>query len=94
MPFSLPEITSAGLKTPKLYFLDTGLVAWLLGIQNADQLAIHSMRGALFEGRVIQELLKARFNLALVTECLKSRVTHLHPVLYVKFDISKMCNHI
>jgi len=55
------------VKTPKLYFLDTGLAAWLLGIQNADQLAIHSMRGALFEGWVIQELLKARFNLALVS---------------------------
>jgi len=55
------------VKTPKLYFLDSGLAAWLLGIQSEDQLAIHSMRGALFEGWVIQELLKARFNLALVS---------------------------
>ena len=55
------------VKSPKLYFLDTGLAAWLLGIQNADQLATHSMRGALFEGWVIQELLKARFNQALVS---------------------------
>ncbi|MGC8654403.1 MAG: DUF4143 domain-containing protein [Candidatus Kryptoniota bacterium] len=35
------------VKTPKLYFLDPGLAAWLLGIQN--QLWIHPARGALFE---------------------------------------------
>ena len=29
------------VKTPKLYFYDSGLAAWLLGVQNSDQLAIH-----------------------------------------------------
>jgi len=29
------------VKTPKLYFLDTGLAIWLLGIQNTDPLGIH-----------------------------------------------------
>ena len=50
------------VKTPKLYFLDTGLAAWLLGIQDPDQLATHVQRGALFETWVIGELLKARYN--------------------------------
>ncbi len=50
------------VKTPKLYFLDTGLAAWLLGIQNSEQLATHAQRGALFESWVISELLKARYN--------------------------------
>ncbi len=50
------------VKTPKLYFLDTGLATWLLGIQNMDQLATHVQRGALFETWVISELLKARYN--------------------------------
>jgi len=50
------------VKTPKLYFLDTGLASWLLGIQNIDQLSIHSQRGALFETWVVSELLKARYN--------------------------------
>jgi predicted AAA+ superfamily ATPase len=50
------------VKTPKLYFLDTGLAAWLLNIQDAAHLAIHPQRGALFESLVISELLKARFN--------------------------------
>jgi hypothetical protein len=50
------------VKTPKLYFLDTGLATWLLGIQNSEQLATHVQRGALFETWVISELLKARYN--------------------------------
>lgn len=50
------------VKTPKLYFLDTGLATWLLGIQNSDQLTTHAQRGALFETWVISELLKARYN--------------------------------
>ena len=50
------------VKTPKLYFLDTGLATWLLGIQNSEQLTTHVQRGALFETWVITELLKARYN--------------------------------
>lgn len=50
------------VKTPKLYFLDVGLAAWLLGIQSEEVLAIHPLRGTLFETWVIGELLKARFN--------------------------------
>jgi predicted AAA+ superfamily ATPase len=49
------------VKTPKLFFYDPGLAAWLLGIQNAEQLAVHPQRGALFESWVVAELLKARF---------------------------------
>lgn len=55
------------VKTPKLYFLDPGLAAWLLGIQNPAQLAIHPQRGALFETWVISELMKARYNRALAS---------------------------
>ncbi len=50
------------VKTPKLYFLDTGLATWLLGIQNSEQLTTYVQRGALFETWVISELLKARYN--------------------------------
>lgn len=53
------------VKAPKLYFLDTGLAAWLLGIHNLEQLSIHAQRGALFESWVIVELLKGRYNQAL-----------------------------
>ena len=49
-------------KSPKLYFYDTGLVSWLLGIQDSRQISIHSMRGALFETWIMAELVKGRFN--------------------------------
>lgn len=50
------------VKTPKLYFLDVGLLAWLLGIRDAATLATHAARGALFETWVVSEVLKWRFN--------------------------------
>jgi predicted AAA+ superfamily ATPase len=50
------------VKSPKLYFLDTGLASFLLDIQNETQLKAHPLKGALFESFVIAELLKKRFN--------------------------------
>lgn len=48
------------VKAPKLYFLDTGLCAWLLGITSNEQLNTHYARGALFETWVVNEALKWR----------------------------------
>lgn len=50
------------VKTPKLYFIDTGLACRLLGLEEADQLDSHPLRGALFETWVAGELLKSRLN--------------------------------
>lgn len=50
------------VKTPKLYFLDTGLAAWLLGIRDVATMALHSQRGALFETWVVAEHVKQAFN--------------------------------
>lgn len=50
------------VKSPKLYFLDVGLMAWLLGIRDINTLDTHAARGALFETFVVSELLKQRFN--------------------------------
>lgn len=49
-------------KSPKLYFVDTGVACWLLGIAEAAALRTHALRGALFENWVVGEMLKARFN--------------------------------
>lgn len=49
-------------KTPKIYFYDTGLLCFLLGIRNAEQLSVHPLRGAIFENVAVIELLKRRFN--------------------------------
>ncbi len=50
------------IKTPKLYFVDAGFAAWLLGIREPQQISFHAQRGALFENLVITEFLKERFN--------------------------------
>jgi predicted AAA+ superfamily ATPase len=50
------------VKTPKLYFHDTGLAAYLMGIGDPRHLSTHSARGALFENLVTRELLKRRYN--------------------------------
>jgi len=50
------------VKTPKLYFLDVGLMAWLLGIRDLLAIETHAQRGALFETWVVSELIKQRFN--------------------------------
>ena len=50
------------IKSPKLYFYDTGLLCYLLGIRNADELLSHSMRGAIFESFIVSEITKACFN--------------------------------
>jgi predicted AAA+ superfamily ATPase len=50
------------IKTPKLYFTDPGLAAWLIGARKPEHLTAHPQRGALFENWVITELLKAQSN--------------------------------
>ena len=50
------------IKSPKLYFFDTGLVCSLLNIEREKQLETFYMRGNLFENFVFSELLKIRFN--------------------------------
>lgn len=50
------------IKAPKIYFYDTGLLCWLLGIREVAQLEAHPLRGAIFETYVVAELIKARFN--------------------------------
>lgn len=50
------------VKSPKLYFNDTGLLCYLLGISKVEDLKTHSLRGSIFESWVISELLKGRYN--------------------------------
>jgi predicted AAA+ superfamily ATPase len=81
------------IKAPKLYFLDTGLAAALVGVRTARDLAIHPMRGALFETWVLGELFKYGCNRGQVPELyfwrdssgqevdfLAERASRLHPL--------------
>lgn len=56
------NLRSRAIKTPKLYFWDTGLACALLGINEPSQLRTHPLRGALFENWVVGEVLKARLH--------------------------------
>ncbi len=53
------------IKSPKLYFADTGLACYLLGIETREQLVKDSLYGNIFENWVVVELMKARYNQAL-----------------------------
>ncbi len=50
------------IKSPKLYFYDTGLACSLLGITSEKQLFSHYLRGNLFESFVLSEFMKYQFN--------------------------------
>jgi len=69
------------IKTPKLYFLDTGLACWLLGWNTPQQLVSGAMWGHIFESFVFAEVLKSYYNDGIV-----------RPPLYFYRD--KDCNEI
>lgn len=50
------------IKSPKLYFYDTGLACSLLGIASANQVKTYHSKGALFENLIITDLLKTRLH--------------------------------
>lgn len=50
------------IKSPKLYFFDTGLLCYLLNIRSAKELELHSQRGAIFETFIVSEMIKSCFN--------------------------------
>ncbi len=46
------------IKSPKLYFYDTGLLCFLLGIKTAEQLLLSEQKGAIFENFIINEYMR------------------------------------
>ncbi len=68
------------VKSPKLYFYDTGLACSLLYIEEANQLNLHFARGALFENMVVLEFLKHRLHHAKQPNLYFWRDKHGHEV--------------
>lgn len=61
-----PYYRNAGkrlVKTPKVYFADSGLLCHLLGIRSAKDLSVSPFAGAIFEGFVVSEIIKAQLAL-------------------------------
>jgi predicted AAA+ superfamily ATPase len=50
------------VKSPKIYFADTGLLCFLLGISTPQHLAVHPLRGSIFENFVVLEFFKSAFH--------------------------------
>ena len=78
--FELPpffeNIRKRVVKSPKIYFNDVGLAAYLLGIETATQLHRDPLRGGLYENLVILEILKSRLNRGKRPEMFFYRDTH------------------
>jgi uncharacterized protein len=78
--FELPpffeNIGKRVVKSPKIYFTDTGLACHLLGISTADQASRDPLRGGLYENLVILEILKSFYNRGQRPELFFYRDTH------------------
>ena len=55
-------------KMPKIYFYDTGLLSYLLGIENPNQITLSPFKGMIFENLAMGELIKKRLNEGLKPE--------------------------
>ena len=62
LPPHFSSIAKRVVKSPKVYFTETGLAAYLLGIENATQMKCHPLRGSLFENMVVADLRKGFSN--------------------------------
>lgn len=63
--FLEPDTQNLGkslVKTPKLYFVDSGLLCHLLRIESVEELILHPNKGAIVETFALGELLKSRLN--------------------------------
>ena len=56
------NISKRVVKSPKIYFAETGLATHLLGIRTPSQLAVHPLRGALFENMCVMDVRKRFLN--------------------------------
>ena len=62
LPPYFENVSKRLIKTPKLYFNDTGIACYLLDIESPQQLARDKMRGPLFENLIVMEAIKYRTN--------------------------------
>jgi hypothetical protein len=78
--FELPpyhaNISKRVVKSPKIYFTDSGLAAHLAGLRTAEQVARDPLRGGLYENLIIADILKQRLNLGQPPDLFFYRDTH------------------
>ncbi|MBU0569697.1 DUF4143 domain-containing protein [Patescibacteria group bacterium] len=62
LPAYFKNINKQLRKSPKLFFFDTGLLCYLLGIKSKSDLTNHHLYGQIFENFVISEIIKKSYN--------------------------------
>lgn len=76
VPPFFENIPKRVIKSPKLYFTDVGLAAFLLGIHTAEQASRDPLRGNLYENLVIADIMKAALNKGIRPEMYFFRDSH------------------
>lgn len=61
-PYHHRNLNKRLVKSPKLFFYDVGMAAWLCGIEERRHLQNHPLRGNLYENMVVADVLKWRWN--------------------------------
>lgn len=74
------------IKTPKIYFYDTGLICYLLGIKTPEQLETHPLRGQIFENMVVCDFIKRQYNNGLDNNLFFFRDKSQHEVDLIQED--------
>jgi len=78
--FELPpffeNVQKRVIKSPKIYFTDVGLAAFLLGIHTAQQASRDPLRGNLYENLVIADIVKSAMNRGVRPEIYFFRDSH------------------
>lgn len=68
------------IKSPKLYFYDTGLACWLLKVGSETNVADHYLKGGLFESMILSDLYKNFYNQAQEPSIYFWRDSHGHEI--------------
>lgn len=68
------------IKSPKLYFYDVGLAAYLLGLETHNQISRDPLYGSLFENLCISEMLKLRMNKGLGSDLFYYRDSNMNEI--------------
>ena len=56
------------IKTPKIYFVDTGIVCYLLNIRTTEHLKTHPLKGQIFENMMVMDIVKNRVNYGFMSD--------------------------
>jgi uncharacterized protein len=68
------------IKSPKIYFYDPGLAAFLMDINDSSQIDTHPLKGNLYETMIISELVKSRLNKGTINNLLFYRDSNSNEV--------------